>query len=76
MLVNIVRCGPGLEEFYLAQGDYFQAVKGGGDTEIIKWWYLPLSSVQELYELTVDEFNIADKYRIISMIMGDGILVK
>ena len=32
------------------------------------------SSVQELYELTVDAFNIADKYRIISMIMGDGIL--
>jgi len=32
------------------------------------------SSVQELYELTVEAFNIADRYRIVSMIMGDGIL--
>ncbi len=32
------------------------------------------SSVQELYELTVEAFNIADRYRTIAMVMGDGIL--
>ncbi|HEX2926364.1 MAG TPA: transketolase C-terminal domain-containing protein, partial [Ruminiclostridium sp.] len=32
------------------------------------------SSVQELYELTVEAFNIADRYRILAMILGDGML--
>jgi len=31
-------------------------------------------SVQELYELVVEAFNIADKYRTLCMIMGDGML--
>ena len=32
------------------------------------------SSVQELYELTVDAFNLADQYRMVAMILGDGVL--
>jgi 2-oxoglutarate ferredoxin oxidoreductase subunit alpha len=32
------------------------------------------SSVQELYELVVEAFNIADRYRTLCMIMGDGML--
>lgn len=73
VVVNIVRCGPGLGGILPAQGDYFQAVKGGGhgDYNIV---VLAPSSVQELYELTVEAFNISDKYRITTMIMGDGIL--
>ncbi len=73
VIVNIVRCGPGLGGILPAQGDYFQAVKGGGHGDY-KMVVLAPSSVQELYELTVEAFNIADKYRIIAMIMGDGIL--
>jgi 2-oxoglutarate/2-oxoacid ferredoxin oxidoreductase subunit alpha len=30
------------------------------------------SGVQELYELTVDAFNLADKYRMLVMILADG----
>jgi 2-oxoglutarate/2-oxoacid ferredoxin oxidoreductase subunit alpha len=73
VVVNIVRCGPGLGGILPAQCDYFQSVKGGGhgDYKIV---VLAPSSVQELYELTVEAFNIADKYRVLSMIMGDGIL--
>ncbi|HHV96384.1 MAG TPA: 3-methyl-2-oxobutanoate dehydrogenase subunit VorB [Clostridiaceae bacterium] len=73
VIVNIVRCGPGLGGILPAQGDYFQAVKGGGHGDY-KMVVLAPSSVQELYELTVEAFNIADKYRIACMIMGDGIL--
>ena len=40
VLVNIVRCGPGLGGILPAQGDYFQAVKGGGHGDWYKWWYL------------------------------------
>jgi len=72
VVVNIVRCGPGLGGILPAQGDYFQAVKGGGHGDY-KMVVLAPSSVQELYELTVEAFNIADRYRIVSMIMGDGI---
>lgn len=73
VLVNIVRCGPGLGGILPAQCDYFQAVKGGGHGDY-KNVVLAPSSVQELYELTVEAFNIADKYRILAMILGDGML--
>ena len=73
VIVNIVRCGPGLGGILAAQCDYFQAVKGGGHGDY-KMVVLAPSSVQELYELTVDAFNIADKYRTLCMIMGDGML--
>lgn len=73
VIVNIVRCGPGLGGILPAQCDYFQAVKGGGHGDY-KMVVLAPSSVQELYELTVEAFNIADWYRILTMIMGDGIL--
>ncbi len=73
VVVNIVRCGPGLGGILPAQCDYFQAVKGGGHGDY-KMVVLAPSSVQELYELTVDAFNISDRYRICTMIMGDGML--
>ncbi|WP_010252539.1 3-methyl-2-oxobutanoate dehydrogenase subunit VorB [Acetivibrio cellulolyticus] len=73
VIVNIVRCGPGLGGILPAQCDYFQAVKGGGHGDY-KLVVLAPSSVQELYELTVESFNIADKYRQLVMIMGDGVL--
>lgn len=73
VIVNIVRCGPGLGGILPAQCDYFQAVKGGGHGDY-KMVVLAPCSVQELYEMTVEAFNIADRYRILSFIMGDGIL--
>jgi 2-oxoglutarate ferredoxin oxidoreductase subunit alpha len=73
VIVNVMRCGPGLGGILPAQADYFQAVKGGGHGDY-KMVVLAPCSVQELYELTVEAFNISDKYRILSMIMADGIL--
>lgn len=73
VIVNIMRAGPGLGGIQPAQGDYFQAVKGGGhgDYRLIT---LAPSSVQELYELTVEAFNLSDKYRNVVMLLGDGVL--
>ena len=73
VIVNIMRCGPGLGGILAAQADYFQAVKGGGHGDY-RMVALAPNSVQELYELTVEAFNIADRYRIIVMILGDGML--
>ncbi|MGI6669522.1 MAG: 3-methyl-2-oxobutanoate dehydrogenase subunit VorB [Acetivibrionales bacterium] len=73
VIVNIVRAGPGLGGILASQCDYFQAVKGGGHGDY-RMVVLAPCSVQELYELTVEAFNIADKYRTLCMIMGDGML--
>ena len=73
VLVNIMRGGPGLGGIQPSQSDYFQATKGGGHGDY-RMIVLAPSRVQELYELTIDAFNLADKYRIMSMILGDGVL--
>ena len=73
VVINIVRCGPGLGGIQPAQSDYFQATKGGGHGDYHMIVLAP-SSIQELYEMTVQAFNLADKYRIAVMIMGDGML--
>ena len=73
VVVNIVRCGPGLGGILPAQGDYFQATKGGGHGDY-KNIVLAPASIQELYELTVEAFNLADRYRMLVMILGDGTL--
>jgi len=73
VIVNMQRGGPGLGNIAPAQGDYFQAVKGGGhgDYKII---VLAPSSVQELLEYTFLAFDLADKYRNPACILGDGLL--
>ncbi len=73
VIVDIVRCGPGLGGILPAQCDYFQMVKGGGHGDYNLVVIAP-SSVQELYELVVEAFNIADRYRTPVVIMGDGYL--
>ncbi len=73
VVVNIVRAGPGLGGILPAQGDYFQATRGGGHGDYRNIVLAP-ASVQELYELTVEAFNLADQYRIVVMLLGDGTL--
>jgi len=73
VVVNMQRGGPGLGTIQPAQGDYFQATKGGGhgDYHLI---VLAPDSVQELVDLTMDAFDLADKYTNPAMILGDGLL--
>jgi 2-oxoglutarate ferredoxin oxidoreductase subunit alpha len=73
VIANMQRGGPGLGNIRASQGDYFQAVKGGGhgDYRVI---VLGPSTVPELYQLTMNAFDWADHYRNPVMILGDGIL--
>ncbi|MDX1358020.1 MAG: 3-methyl-2-oxobutanoate dehydrogenase subunit VorB [Clostridia bacterium] len=73
VVVNVMRCGPGLGGIMPAQSDYFQAVKGGGHGDYRNIVLAP-SNGQELYDLTVKAFDLADKYRILVMVMADGAL--
>ncbi len=71
LVVNVQRGGPGLGGIQPSQSDYFQATKGGahGDFHMI---VLAPNSVQEMAELTVKGFDLADKYRMTSMVLADG----
>lgn len=73
VIVNIMRAGPGLGGILPAQGDYFQAVKGGGhgDYRLI---VLAPASVQEACDLTYLAFDLSDKYRVPAMVLGDGMI--
>jgi len=73
VIVNIMRGGPGLGNIGPSQSDYFQAVKGGGHGDYHQIVIAP-ASVQEMADLTMLSFDLADKYRIPVMILGDGIL--
>jgi 2-oxoglutarate ferredoxin oxidoreductase subunit alpha len=70
---NIVRGGPGLGNIALAQSDYFQSTRGGGHGDYRVICFGP-STVQELVDLTLLAFDLADKYRNPAMVLGDGIL--
>jgi 2-oxoglutarate ferredoxin oxidoreductase subunit alpha len=73
VIINVMRAGPGLGNIWPAQSDYFQAVKGGGHGDYHMIVLAP-GSVQESFDLTKLAFDLADKYRIASMILSDGIL--
>jgi 2-oxoglutarate ferredoxin oxidoreductase subunit alpha len=70
---NIVRGGPGLGNIAPAQSDYFQATRGGGHGDY-RTIVLAPSTVQELFDLTMLGFELADKYLNPAMVLGDGIL--
>ncbi len=73
VVVNMMRGGPGLGNIAGAQGDYFQAVKGGGHGDY-RCIVLAPSTVQELADLTVAAFDLADRYRMVVIILGDGFI--
>lgn len=73
LIVNVMRGGPGLGSITPAQGDYFQACKGGGHGDyhciVLAPW-----NVQEMYSMPLLAFELADKYRCPAMILADGVL--
>jgi len=73
VLVDIMRGGPGLGNIAPSQGDYNQIVKGGGHGDYRQVVLAP-ATIQELIDLTVEAFDIAERYRCIVVILADGSL--
>ena len=71
LIVNCQRGGPGLGGIPPSQSDYFQATRGGGHGDYHMIVLAP-DSVQEMAELTIRGFELADEYRMPSMILADG----
>ena len=71
LVVNVQRGGPGLGGIQPSQSDYFQATRGAGHGDF-RMIVLAPASVQEMAELTVSAFDLADKYRMTAMLLADG----
>ncbi|MHA1590277.1 MAG: 2-oxoacid:acceptor oxidoreductase subunit alpha [Candidatus Njordarchaeales archaeon] len=73
VLVDVMRVGPGTgQATKSAQGDVMQARWGRhGDQEIIA---IAPAFAQEMLELTIDAFNLADTYRVPVILLPDEII--
>ena len=73
VIVNVQRSGPSSgQATRVAQGDLLQAKWGShGDYELI---VIYPNSVQELYDKTIEAFNLAEKYRVPVILLSDEII--
>ncbi len=73
VIVDVMRAGPGLGNIAPEQSDYFAMVKGGGHGNYRNLVLAP-ASVQEMADLTMLAFELADKYRNPVVILADGFI--
>lgn len=73
VLISVMRGGPGLGNIYPSQGDYDQAVTGGGNGDYRNIVLAP-ASVQECVDLTYKAFYLAHKYKNPTILLADGLL--
>lgn len=73
VIIDVQRGGPGLGGIQPSQADYWQVTKGlaHGDFHILV--FAP-SSVQEMVDMVIKAFDMADEYRMPAMILADGML--
>ncbi|MDI9623852.1 MAG: 3-methyl-2-oxobutanoate dehydrogenase subunit VorB [Methanothermobacter sp.] len=73
VIVDVMRAGPGLGNIGPEQADYTQLTKGGGHGNY-KNIVLAPNSVQEMCDLTMEAFELADKYRTPVIVLADAVL--
>lgn len=73
VIINVQRSGPGLGGISPSQGDYFQATRGGGHGDY-RTPVLAPASVQEMWDLTILAFDLADRYRTPVVVLADAML--
>ncbi len=73
VIADIMRGGPGLGNIAPEQGDYMQVVKGGGHG-CYRALVLAPDSVQEMLDLTMRAFELADEYRNPVYVVADGFI--
>ncbi|MBN1570746.1 MAG: 3-methyl-2-oxobutanoate dehydrogenase subunit VorB [Acidobacteria bacterium] len=73
VIVDVMRAGPGLGNLGVEQGDYLQLTKGGGHGNYHTPVFAP-NCVQEMCDLTIHAFEVADRYRNPVYVLADGAL--
>ncbi len=71
VVADMMRGGPGLGNIAPEQGDYHQVVKGGGHG-CYRTLVLAPDSVQEMCDLTLAAFELADEYRNPVVVLADA----
>jgi len=71
VVIDVMRAGPGLGNIWPEQGDYNQIVKGGGHGNYRAIVLAP-NSAQEMCDLTMLAFELADKYRNPAIVLTDA----
>ena len=71
VIINMQRGGPGLGNIAPSQADYWQATRGGGHGDY-RCIVLAPHTVQEMFSTMALAFDLADKYRMVVMVLGDG----
>jgi pyruvate/2-oxoacid:ferredoxin oxidoreductase alpha subunit len=71
VIADIMRGGPGLGNIGAEQSDYHQMVKGGGHGSYHNIVYAP-AFAQEMCDLTMKAFDVADRYRNPAIVLTDG----
>ncbi|WP_409227199.1 3-methyl-2-oxobutanoate dehydrogenase subunit beta [Gudongella sp. SC589] len=75
VVVNTVRYGNGIGTLLSAQCDYHRETRGGGNGDY-RCIVLCPDSIQEAVDLTVLAFDLAEKYRMVSVLMTEGALAQ
>lgn len=73
LVINVVRYGNGIGTLLTAQCDYLRETRGGGNGDY-RCIVLCPSSIQEAVDLVGLGFDLAEKYRMVSVLMTEGAL--
>ena len=73
VIVNMSRGGPGLGSLDATQGDYYQSTRGGGHGAG-RTLVLAPSTCQECYDMVIEAFDLAFKYRNPVLVLGDAVV--
>ena len=73
LVINSVRYGNGIGTLITAQCDYLRETRGGGNGDY-RCFVLCPSSVQEAVDLVEIGFDLAEKYRMVTILMTEGAL--
>ncbi len=73
VIVNMMRGGPGLGTIQPAQGDYYQATRGGGNGDYRHLVFAP-ATIQGGADYVQIAFDVADYYRNPVMVLADGMI--
>ncbi len=73
VIVNMSRGGPGLGSLDATQADYYQSTRGGGHGAG-RTFVLAPSTCQECYDMVIQAFDLAFKYRNPVLVLGDAVV--
>lgn len=73
LVINVMRYGNGLGTLFSAQVDYLRETRGGGQGDYRCLVFSP-KSIQEAVDLIPLAYDLAEKYRVVAVLMTEGVL--